>query len=85
VEFGRQFRGQVCFLATVDIQTTLPRGIEAEVREEARLLVENWGVPEGGFIAFDYGAWEAAGVRPDVPNIMFDEFNRLKDFWAKQT
>lgn len=84
VEFGRQFRGQVCFLATVDIQTTLPRGIEAEVREEARLLVENWSVPEGGFIAFDYGAWLAAGVRPDVPNIMFDEFNRLKEFWAKQ-
>ena len=33
VEFGRQFRGQVCFLATVDIQTTLPRGIEAEVHQ----------------------------------------------------
>ena len=29
VEFGEQFRGQVCFLATVDIQSTLPRGDEA--------------------------------------------------------
>lgn len=74
VEFGHQFRGKVCFLATVDIQTTLPRGVESEIREEARLLVENWSVPEGGFIAFDYGDWDAAGVRPEVPSIMFDEF-----------
>jgi len=43
VDFGRQYRGRVCFLATVDIQSTLPRGIEAEVREEARLLVEKLG------------------------------------------
>jgi hypothetical protein len=80
VEFGRQYRGKVCFLATVDIQTTLPRGIESEVREEARLLVENWGTPQGGLIVFDYGAWEAAGVRPEVPEIMFDEFAKLMHY-----
>lgn len=74
VEFGRQFRGKVCFLATVDIQSTMPRGIEEEVREEARLLLEHWTTPQGGLIAFDYGAWEALGVRPEVPRIMFDEF-----------
>jgi hypothetical protein len=76
VEFGEQFRGKVCFLATVDIQATLPRGIEEEIREEARLLVRHWGTPSGGLIVFDYGEWEAAGVRPDVPPIMFDEFFR---------
>ena len=81
VEFGQQYRGKVCFLATVDIQSTLPRGIEAEVRQEARLLIENWGTAEGGFIAFDYGAWEAAGVRPEVPRVMFDEFARLMHYW----
>ncbi len=73
-EFGRQFRGQVCFAATVDIQTTMPRGIEAEVREEARLLLEYWGTPEGGLIAFDYGDWEAIGVSPEMPCVMFNEF-----------
>ncbi len=83
VDFGRQYRGKVCFLGTVDIQTTLPRGVEAEVREEARLLVENWSVPEGGFIVFDYGAWEAAGVRPETPFIMFDEFARLMHYWQQ--
>lgn len=25
-------------------------------------------------IAFDYGEWEAIGVKPEVPPIMFDEF-----------
>jgi uroporphyrinogen-III decarboxylase len=74
VEFGEEFRGRVCFLATVDIQTTLPRGNEAEIREEARLLVRHWGTPEGGLIAFDYGAWDALGVKPEVPWIMLDEF-----------
>lgn len=84
VEFGEQFRGQVCFLATVDIQSTLPRGGEEEIREEARLLVRHWGTADGGLIAFDYGAWDALGVRPEVPQIMFDEFARLQHYWQER-
>jgi uroporphyrinogen decarboxylase len=76
VEFGREHRGKVCFLATVDIQTTMPRGVEEEVREEARLLVEHWGTSQGGLIAFDYGEWEAVGVRHGMVEAMFDEFAR---------
>jgi len=76
-EFGRQFRGRVCFLATADIQTTLPHGRDEDIREEVRLLVKHWGTPEGGLIAFDYGEWEAVGVRPEAPQIMLDEFARL--------
>lgn len=85
VEFGEQFRGQMCFLATVDIQSTLPRGVEEEIREEARLLVRHWGTPTGGLIAFDYGAWDALGVRPEVPQIMFEEFARLQRYWQEGT
>jgi hypothetical protein len=81
VEFGEQFRGKVCFLATVDIQSTMPRGIEQEIREEARLLVRHWGTPRGGMIAFDYGSWEAIGVRPEMPCVMFDEFARQMNYW----
>jgi len=83
IEFGEQFRGRVCFLATVDIQTTLPRGDEQEIRDEARLLVRHWSTPAGGMIAFDYGAWEAVGVQPEAPRIMFDEFARLSRFWQE--
>ena len=83
VEFGEQFRGKVCFLATVDIQSTLPSGSEEEIREEARLLLRHWGTPEGGMIAFDYGAWEAIGVRPEAFEIMFDEFAKHQDLPAK--
>jgi len=82
VEFGEQFRGKVCFLATADIQSTMPRGAEQEVREEVRLLVRHWGTPEGGLIAFDYGAWDALGVRPEMPRIMFDEFARNANYWG---
>lgn len=81
VEFGERYRGKVCFLATVDIQSTLPRGVEAEVREEAGLLVRHWSTPEGGLVAFDYGEWDAAGVRPEMPRVMFDEFSRLMYYW----
>jgi hypothetical protein len=80
VEFGARFRGQVCFLATVDIQSTLPRGVEEEIREEARLLVRHWSTPAGGLIVFDYGAWDAVGVRPEIPQIMFEEFAGLLQF-----
>ena len=75
-QFGQEFRGQVCFAATVDIQTTMPGGVEEEIREEARLLVEHWSTPQGGLIAFDYGDWPALGVDPQMPRIMFDEFVR---------
>jgi uroporphyrinogen-III decarboxylase len=83
VEFGQAFRGKVCFAATVDIQTTMPRGIEEEVREEARLLVQHWSTPEGGMIAFDYGDWPAIGVQPEVPRVMFDEFAKLMHYWQE--
>ena len=80
-EFGRQFRGKVCFAATVDIQSTMPRGVEEEVRREAGRLVENWSAPEGGMIAFDYGDWTTIGVQESTARIMFDEFAKLAEFW----
>lgn len=84
VEFGQQFRGKVCFLATVCIQSTLVRGVEEEVRDEAGLVVRNWSTPKGGMIAFDYGEWEAIDVKPDTPVVMFDEFDKLKHYWQEQ-
>jgi len=83
IEFGEQFCGKVCFAATVDIQTTMPRGIEDEVREEVRMLVEHWSTPEGGMIAFDYGDWPAIGVAPEMPRVMFDEFARQMHYWQQ--
>jgi hypothetical protein len=83
VEFGEQFRGKVCFLATVCIQSTMVRGVEEEVRDEAGLLVRHWSTPKGGMVAFDYGAWEAIGVKPETALIMFDEFNKLRHYWRE--
>ncbi len=80
VEFGEQFRGKVCFLTTVDIQATLPQGVEKDVRAEARLLVQHWATASGGLIVFDYGADEAIAVDPEMSSIMFDEFVKLMNF-----
>lgn len=82
VEFGEQFRGKVCFLTTVDIQSTLPRGNAEEVRQEARLLVRHWSTPAGGLIVFNYGDPEALAVKPEMTEVMFDEFAKLMDYWA---
>jgi uroporphyrinogen decarboxylase len=83
VEFGEQFRGHACFLATVDIQSTMPRGNEEEIREEARKIVCHWSRPEGGMIAFDYGDWRAIGVESKSVVTMFDEFVKLKNYWQE--
>jgi len=83
VEFGRRFGGQACFLTTVDIQSTLPRGVERDIREEARLLVQNWSTPQGGFIVFNYGNEESLAVRPEMTLAMFDEFVQLMHYWQR--
>jgi uroporphyrinogen decarboxylase len=82
-EFGEEFRGKVCFLTTVDIQSTLPRGVEEEVRKEARQLVRHWSTPDGGLVVFNYGDPEALAVQPEMTQVMFDEFVRLKDHWQQ--
>lgn len=83
VEFGERFRGRVCFLTTVDIQTTLPLGRPEAIREEARLLVRHWSTPEGGLIFFNYGDGEALGICPETTRVMFDEFVALADYWQR--
>lgn len=80
VEFGEQFKGKVCFLTTADIQATLPRGIEAKVREEVGLLVRHWSTPAGGLIVFNYGDPESLGVKPEMTQVMFDEFVKLMEY-----
>ena len=73
---GRQFAGKVCFLTTADIQATMPSGDLERIREEVRLLVENWATPDGGFIVFNYGFDEAIGTTPEATEVMFREFQR---------
>jgi hypothetical protein len=49
-EIGRQFQGRLCFESSADIQATLPNKSPEEIKEEARLLLEQWASPQGGFI-----------------------------------
>jgi uroporphyrinogen decarboxylase len=61
-EIGKRFAGRICFESLCDIQATLPFGDLDAIRNEARLLLERWTIPEGGFILSDYGDGEAIGV-----------------------
>lgn len=73
-EIGRQFRGRICFESLCDIQHTLPFKGADEIRQEARLLLQHWAVPEGGFILSDYGDGQAIGVELEKKRIMLDAF-----------
>jgi len=81
-EFGRRFAGRVCLESLCDIQHTLPFASDDAIRAEARLLVEHWGTPAGGFVLSDYGDGQAIGVPLEKKQVMLDAF-RAADRWAK--
>jgi uroporphyrinogen-III decarboxylase len=82
-EIGRDFRGKICFEAPLDIQRTLPNGSPQEMEEEAKLLLEHWGTPEGGFILGDYDEPEAIQVSFEQKQAMFDAFKKAGKFDAE--
>lgn len=51
-----------------------------EIREEARLLLEHWATPQGGFILSDYGDGGAIGVELEKKQIMLDAFLEIDPF-----
>lgn len=73
-EIGRRYRGRMCFLTTVDIQSTLPAGVPEDIREEAHLLLDQWGTPSGGFVVFNYGDAAGIGAPESTAPIMFEAF-----------
>jgi uroporphyrinogen decarboxylase len=83
-EFGEAFAGKICFLTTVDIQATLPKGNPEDVREEARELVKCWSTAHGGFIVFNYGDSEGIGAQDAIAEVMFREFYDLRNYWSRK-
>jgi uroporphyrinogen decarboxylase len=80
-EIGRRYRGRICFESTCDIQATLPSKSIAEIRDEARLLMEHWATPQGGFVLYDYGPSETIGSTDEKKRGMLDAFLE-SDPWA---
>ena len=81
-EIGDAFAGKICFLTTVDIQATLPKGNPEAVRCEARELVANWSTPKGGLIVFTYADPTSIGVTEATCEVMFREFYNLRNHWS---
>jgi hypothetical protein len=76
-EIGERYRGKICFETLCDIQMTLPWKSAREIREEARLLLECWATPRGGFVLSDYGDGNAIGVPDEKKRIMLEAFRDL--------
>jgi hypothetical protein len=79
-EIGRRFRGKICFESLVDIQATLPHGTREEIEQEAKLLLEQWATPDGGFILGDYDDPAAIQVSQEQKEIMFEAFKQFGKF-----
>lgn len=77
VEMGERYRGRICFESLCDIQMTLPWKDADAIRAEARLLIENWAAPEGGFVLSDYGDGAAIGVPIEKKRTMLEAFIEL--------
>ena len=82
-EIGRRYRGRICFESLCDIQHTLPSKGLAEIQDEARLLLEQWATPEGGFILSDYGDGRAIGVEIEKKKIMLAAFQESDPWKAR--
>lgn len=76
-ELGRRFGGRIAFWCPVDIQGTMVRGSEADIRAYCRRLAATLGRPDGGFIAKWYTDPAGAGHRPEAIEAMCDEFHKM--------
>ena len=56
-----RFGGRICFWCPVDIQDTMTRGTEEDVKAYAKKLIDSFAIFNGGFIAKWYPSPGAAG------------------------
>lgn len=75
-DIARRFAGKLCFINGVDIQSTLVRGADAEIEEEARQLVGKWHTPNGGFIPTATLAYPASGVTDEKGLVAVNAFRK---------
>jgi uroporphyrinogen decarboxylase len=83
-EIGQHFRGRICIESQCDIQHTLPLKGAKEIQEEARLILEHWTTPQGGFILSIDDEDEAdLNIPPEKTRTMLDAFLEA-DPWHRQ-
>jgi uroporphyrinogen decarboxylase len=73
-EIGERYAGRIAFLATADIQTTLPSNDPEAIRKEVHELVDKWTTPDGGMVVFNYGDPEGINVKEEMCEVMFEAF-----------
>jgi len=73
-EIGDRFSGKIAFLATADIQSTLPSNDPVAIRKECHELCDKWGTPRGGLVVFNYGDAEGINVKEEMSTVMFEAF-----------
>lgn len=82
-EIGARFRGRLCFSGGCDLQDTLPCKSAQEIRAEARLILDHWAAPEGGFIAaIDDEDARDLGIPEENIRVMVEAF-READPWRR--
>ncbi|MCL2351091.1 MAG: hypothetical protein FWC55_01020 [Firmicutes bacterium] len=73
------FRGRLTFFSPVDIQKTMARGSEDEIRAYCREMAARLGAREGGFIPRWYTDPVGAGHTRRNINVMCEEFLKISE------
>ena len=74
-EYGQPARPRPCSQLK-----SFPFKDRAEIRDEARLLLERWSTPRGGFVRSDYGDGEAIGAPLWKKEAMLEAFREFDPF-----
>lgn len=75
-EVGERFAGKLCFINGVDIQSTLVRGTEDEIEEEAQQIARRWHTDTGGFIPTATLSYPASGVTEERGLVAVNAFRK---------
>jgi len=72
-----RWRGKLTFYVPVDIQQTMVRGTDSDIRRYAREMGRCLGTPQGGFIPKWYGDPKGAGHAEAAIRAMGEEFSAM--------
>ena len=80
---GKRFSGRITFWCPVDIQNTMIRGSQEQVRAYCHKLVQYLGTPAGGFMTKWYSDPVGAGHRQQAIDAMCQEFLAINNDYQK--
>ena len=75
-DISDRYQGRIAFCPVIDTQKTLITGSQAEIEAQAKDLIQKWGTPRGGIIAYGYEPHEVLGIDEERARFALDAWRR---------